>query len=184
MQECGLGLVEVREDDGQLAFAAPGFLRSGPVSDDDLAAVVGPLGLEARQLVAVEWIDNGPGWIGLVVDSAETVLSLRPDFAHLGHDVGVIGPYADTGAEQVGAAYEVRAFCPALTITEDPVTGSLNAGFARWLIRTGQLPRAYVARQGTALGRDGRVHVSTDEAGEIWVGGTTRTLVAGTVSPS
>jgi PhzF family phenazine biosynthesis protein len=181
VQECGLGLVEVRRDGDRLAFRAPEFLRSGAVDEADLARAMGWLGVQSDQLVAAEWIDNGPGWLGLQLDSAESVLSLRPDFSALGLDVGVIGPHQPAEAERLGAAYEVRAFCPGQGINEDPVTGSLNAGFAMWLTRVGRLPPAYVARQGTALGRDGRVHVTTDDAGDLWVGGASRTLVSGTL---
>jgi PhzF family phenazine biosynthesis protein len=181
VQECGLGLVEVRRDGDRLAFRAPDFLRSGPVGEDDLGRAMGWLGVESRQLVAAEWIDNGPGWMGLQLDSAASVLSLRPNFAALGYDVGVIGPHEPPEAERLGAGYEVRAFCPGNTINEDPVTGSLNAGFARWLTATGALPASYTARQGTAIGRDGRVHVRRDEQGDTWVGGACRTLVQGTV---
>ena len=182
VQECGVGLVEVRQEDDRLAFAAPGFLRSGPVSEDDLGHVLGCLGLEPRQVVATEWIDNGPGWLGIEVDSAATVLSLRPDFANLLIDVGVLGPHQDGEARRLGAAYEVRAFCPGLAITEDPVTGSLNAGFGVWLTGAGRVPASYVARQGTAIGRDGRVHVDRAEDGTVWVGGVSRTVVQGSLN--
>ena len=109
------------------------------------------------------------------------MLSLRPDFADLEVDVGVIGPFDDEERRALGADVEVRAFCPGMGINEDPVTGSLNAGFAMWLTRNGQLPPSYVARQGTVLGRDGRVRISTDASGDLWVGGTSRTVVRGTV---
>ena len=141
------------------------------MSEEDLAGVLGALRLDAEKVRAAEWIDNGPGWLGLVLDSAETVLSLRPDFGLLGIDTGVLGAHDPTEVDRLGVAVEVRAFCPGHTIPEDPVTGSLNAGFGVWLTRTGVLPPSYVARQGTALGRDGRVAVSTDEAGDVWVGG-------------
>ena len=182
VQECGIGLVELRGEEDGWAFRAPGFLRSGPVSEEDLAGVLVALRLEADQVRAAEWIDNGPGWLGLVLDSAETVLSLRPDFGVLGIDTGVLGAHDPTEADRLGVAVEVRAFCPGHTIPEDPVTGSLNAGFGVWLTRTGVLPPSYVARQGTALGRDGRVRVSTDEAGDVWVGGTSVTVVRGSVA--
>ena len=181
VQECGVGLVELRHDADALAFRAPDFRRTGPVDEETLGRVVGALGIEAGQLVDAWWIDNGPGWLGLELDSAATVLSLRPEFGALEVDAGVIGPFDSEQRRAVGADVEVRAFCPGLGIDEDPVTGSLNAGFALWLTRSGRLPSAYVARQGTVLGRDGRVLVSTDDAGEVWVGGSTRTIVTGTV---
>ena len=181
VQECALGLVEVRRVGDRLAFRAPDFLRSGPVDPADLRGVLDAIGLEEEHLMAAEWIDNGPGWMGLHVDSAATVLGLAPDFGALREDCGVIGRHDAEEAARLGAGYEVRAFCPGQTIDEDPVTGSLNAGFARWLVASGALPSSYVVRQGTILRRDGRVHVSTDADGASWVGGECRTVVRGTV---
>jgi PhzF family phenazine biosynthesis protein len=175
VQECGVGLVELRHDEEALAFQAPGFLRWGPVDAETLGHVVRALGLEAGQLVDAWWIDNGPGWLGLELDSAASVLSLRPDFGALDVDTGVLGRLGPGEDADV----EVRAFCPGMGINEDPVTGSLNAGFAVWLTGTGRLPPSYVARQGTALGRDGRVQITTDDG--VWVGGSSRTVVRGTV---
>jgi len=180
-QECGIGLVELSRDGDAVSFRAPDFVRTGPVDEETLGRVLGALGVEAAQLLDAWWIDNGPGWLGLELDSAATVLSLRPSFADLDVDAGVIGRFADDEREAAGADVEVRAFCPGLGINEDPVTGSLNAGFALWLTGAGRLPTHYVARQGTSLGRDGRVHVRTDDTGGVWVGGSTRTVVTGTV---
>jgi PhzF family phenazine biosynthesis protein len=182
VQECGIGLVELRGEGASWSFRAPAFLRSGPVGEDDLAGVLHALRLEPERVRAAEWIDNGPGWLGLVLDSAETVLSLQPDFGDLEIDTGVLAPHAPADADRLAVGYEVRAFCPGHTINEDPVTGSLNAGFGVWLTGTGALPASYVARQGTALGRDGRVHVSTDAAGDVWVGGACTTVVQGFVA--
>jgi PhzF family phenazine biosynthesis protein len=182
VQECGIGLVELRDRAGAWAFKAPGFLRSGPVGEEDLTGVLRALGLDAAQVQAAEWIDNGPGWLGLVLEDAATVLSLSPDFSLLTIETGVLGAHDHAEAERRGVGYEVRAFCPGHTINEDPVTGSLNAGFGVWLTRTGALPPAYVARQGTALGRDGRVQVRADDAGEVWVGGGCATVVRGSVA--
>ena len=181
VQECGVGLVELRRDGDALAFRAPDFLRTGPVDEQTLGRGVGALGIEAAPLVGAGWIAIGPGWLGLELDSAASVLSLRPAFAALEVDSGVIGPFAPEEREATGADVEVRAFCPGLGINEDPVTGSLNAGFAMWLTREGRLPASYVARQGTALGRDGRVLISTDDSGDVWVGGASRTVVRGSV---
>lgn len=179
VQECGIGLVELRRDGDALAFAAPELLRSGPVDDAVLAEVRGALGLSVAQVVDANWVDNGPGWIGLRLRSADDVLGVAPDAAALGdHKVGMIGPHPDGGP----ADFEVRALYPGLGSFEDPVTGSLNAGFAVWLSRSGELPPSYVVRQGTALGRDGRVLVDTDTEGVIWVGGACRTLIVGEVA--
>jgi PhzF family phenazine biosynthesis protein len=181
VQECGSGLVEVRQEGDRMSFRAPPFLREGPAEDELVNRVLELLGPTVREhLVASSWIDNGPGWLGLQLDSAAAVLALRPRFADLEVDTGVIGAHTTDDAEALGADFEVRAFCPGV-IGEDPVTGSLNAGFGLWLTRTGALPEDYVVRQGTALGADGRVHVSTDAAGDVWVGGATRTVVRGAV---
>jgi PhzF family phenazine biosynthesis protein len=181
VQECGLGLVELRRNADGLAFRAPELLRSGPVEPATVAAAAAGLGLSVEDVVDAAWVDNGPGWIGLRLGSAQQVLDLRPDFPALGQQglqVGVIGPHQAGGP----ADYEVRAFCPELAVPEDPVTGSLNAGLAIWLVRAGLLPESYTVRQGTVLGRSGDVRVSTDEAGQIWIGGACRTLITGTLS--
>ena len=179
VQECGAGLVTVRrslDSGGRLAFAAPPLLRSGPVSAADRAAVLAPLRLTDDDVVDMAWVDNGPGWVGVLLRDAEAVLALEPDFSSLRHDVGVVGPRA--GGD---TACEVRALCPTGSgITEDPVTGSLNAGLAQWLSGT-VLPTSYVAAQGTVIGRAGRVHVERD-GDTIWVGGDAQTVVRGEVS--
>jgi PhzF family phenazine biosynthesis protein len=178
LQECGIGLVALRIEADRIAFAAPPLLRSGPVAADDAQRVAVALGLGPRDVVDAAWADNGPGWMGLLLTDAATVLALRPDFAALGDaKVGVVGPHPTGGPADV----EVRAFCPGYGVPEDPVTGSLNAALAMWLIGTGRLPTTYVAAQGTALGRRGRVHVSRDEAGVVWVGGAARTVITGSV---
>lgn len=180
VQECGAGLVTVhreREGDaGRLAFEAPPLLRSGPVSGADLARVCGALRLADDEVVDAAWVDNGPGWVGVLMGSAEEVLGLEPDWSVFGDlDIGVVGAYPP-GSE---AAVEVRAFCPGLGVVEDPVTGSLNAGIGQWLAGR-VLPTSYVASQGTVLGRRGRVRV--DRVGDVVrVGGATRTTVAGRV---
>lgn len=180
VQECGVGLVELRLGaDDELAFRAPRFLREGPVGAALLARVVAALGVEPARVVRAAWIDNGPGWIGVQLDSAATVLALRPDTTALGDlDVGVLGAHPAGGPADV----EVRAFCPGYAVPEDPVTGSLNAGFAVWLCGEGVLPPAYTARQGTAIGRSGLVRVASDADGARWVGGPCRTVVSGAVS--
>lgn len=178
VQQCGVGLVELRRAEGRLAFAAPALLRSGPVEDALVEQISAALGIERAALLDAAWADNGPGWVGVRLASADAVLALAPDFTALPVDVGVVGPYPE-GAE---CAVEVRAFCPhAAGTTEDPVTGSLNASLAQWL--AGEvLPASYVASQGTALGRRGRVHVHTAEDGTIWVGGDTLTTIQGTLA--
>jgi PhzF family phenazine biosynthesis protein len=176
VQECGAGLVAVRRTADGLAFAAPPLLRSGPVEEALLARVAPALGIDRGEIVDAAWADNGPGWVALLLAGADAVLALRPGFVDL--DVGVVGPYPEGAPE----AFEVRAFFPKDGATvEDPVTGSLNASLAQWLLATGRARAPYVASQGTALGRAGRVHVSQDSGGTIWVGGGTVTCVAGEV---
>lgn len=178
IQECGIGLVELRRAGDRLTFKAPEFLRSGVVDNVTLVRAIAALGISVGDVLRSNWIDNGPGWIGLVLRSAEAVLSIRPDFVAMGDlNIGVIGALPPGGP----ADYEVRAFAPDLAVGEDPVTGSLNAGFGKWLIGAGFAPREYTVRQGTVLGRSGQVTVAADERGDVWVGGESRTLIHGTV---
>ncbi len=177
VQECGAGLVRVRRSADGLAFAAPPLLRSGPPDEALVRHIAEVLGIGRADVVDAQWADNGPGWVAVLLGSAEAVLALRPGVTDL--DLGVAGPYPP-GSPQ---AFEVRAFVPAGGGTgEDPVTGSLNASLAEWLLRTGRATAPYVASQGTVLGRQGRVHVSRGEDGTIWVGGGTVTCVAGQVT--
>jgi PhzF family phenazine biosynthesis protein len=176
VQQCQAGLVEVREDTDGLAFAAPPLVRAGPVETEVLERVLTTLGAPRAKVVGSQWADNGPGWVAVLLDSAEAVLSLRPGVVE--GMVGVAGPYP-TGAE---CAFEVRAFFPKDGQTvEDPVTGSFNASLAQWLLATGRARAPYVVSQGTVLGRRGRVHVSTDADGTVWVSGRTVTCVTGEV---
>jgi PhzF family phenazine biosynthesis protein len=175
VQECGAGLVRVRPTEDGLAFAAPPLVRSGPVDDAVVAHIADVLGIAVSEIVDAQWADNGPGWVAVLLADAAAVLALRPAATDL--DIGVVGPYPPGSP----AAVEVRAFTPADGATvEDPVTGSLNASLAEWLLRTGRVEVPYVASQGTALGRAGRVHVTRDD-GQIWVAGGTVTCVTGEV---
>lgn len=178
VQECGAGLIPVRIDGDRLAFAAPPRLRSGPVDAATVTTLVDILGIAPEQVVDAEWLDNGPGWVGLLLDSARTVLALRPDAsAHPGRwDIGVIGAH-ESGSE---AAFELRAFFTEGEgpLREDPVTGSLNAAAAEWLIATGRARAPYVAAQGTAMGRQGRIHVSAEDD-QLWVGGRAELILSG-----
>jgi PhzF family phenazine biosynthesis protein len=186
VQECDAGLVRVRRTAGtagtagaaadRLAFAAPPLVRGGPVEEPLVSQIAALLRIGRSDIVAAQWVDNGPGWVAVLLGSADAVLALaRPD---CGFDLGVVGPYPP-GSPQ---AFEVRAFFPSGgTSAEDPVTGSLNASVAQWLIGSGRATAPYVVSQGTALGRRGRVEVTTDEAGQVWIGGGTLTLITGTV---
>jgi PhzF family phenazine biosynthesis protein len=176
VQECAAGLVKVRSTQDGLAFAAPPLLREGPVDEDVLQHVAECLRIQRQDIVDAEWADNGPGWVAVLLADADAVLALRPGAVDM--DIGVAGPYP-AGSPQ---RFEVRAFFPKDGATvEDPVTGSLNASLAQRLLRTGRATAPYIASQGTALGRAGRVHISQDEQGAVWVGGGTVTCVAGHV---
>jgi PhzF family phenazine biosynthesis protein len=177
VQQCDAGLVRIRRTDDGLAFAAPPLHRSGPVEEPLLAEVVDALGIKRADVLAAEWADNGPGWLAVLLASADEVLALRPRY--IDQDIGVVGPYP-AGSP---AAFEVRAFFPVGSeLREDPVTGSLNASVAQWLIGSGRASAPYVASQGTALGRAGRVHVNRDADGTVWIGGGSITCVAGQIS--
>lgn len=182
VQECGVGLVRLRTGDaGRLAFAAPPLRRSGPLEPAVREQVVRSLGVPDDAVLDAAWVDNGPQWIGVVLPDAETVLALRPDLAAMGDlEVGVVGRYDAAGAARVGADVEVRAFVPRLGITEDPVTGSLNASLGQWLIPAGVLPERYVVSQGTALRRAGRVRIERI-GDDVWVGGDAVTCIRGEV---
>jgi PhzF family phenazine biosynthesis protein len=178
VQECGVGLVRIRRSGGRLAFAAPPRRRSGPLEAELLQCILNATGLQPRDVLHHEWVDNGPGWCALMLGSAAQVLAVRVDAVALGNvKLGLIGAHPPGGA----CAFEVRAlFHDGPLMIEDPVTGSLNASLAQWLIGAGLAPARYVAGQGALLKRDGRVHVEQQDA-DIWVGGDVVTCVEGTV---
>ena len=208
VQECAKGLVKLRRDGTRLAFAAPSLQRSTPDATL-LARVAAALGLQSQQILAAQWLNNGPTWLGLLLDSMETVLQLQPDAAQLKGLVPGVGvasmdsaPAAPDlivrsnrearafGARRVDAGHadddtpsvEVRFFAPDIGVLEDPVTGSFNASLAQWLIADGISPSRYVAAQGTCMGRAGRVYIQQDDAGQVWVGGDSVTCVDGKVT--
>ena len=185
VQECGVGLVKLRRDGERLAFAAPPLRKSGPLAEADVDLIARGLGVARADIVAHAWCDNGPNWRGVMLRDADQVLALRPDASVLaGLDVGVVGPRGKVGvvgSRNDDCAFEVRAFLPGNAgMIEDPVTGSLNAALAQWLIGAGFAPDRYVAAQGTALGRAGRVHVQREGA-DIWIGGASVTCIEGQV---
>jgi PhzF family phenazine biosynthesis protein len=176
VQQCAAGLVAVRHTDDGLAFAAPPLVRSGPVDEPTVREVAAILRLDGAAIVDTRWADNGPGWIAVLLESAEAVLALHPAFVGE-FDIGVAGPHPEGSSE----AFEVRAFFAKDGATvEDPVTGSFNASLAGWLLDSGRATAPYVASQGTVLGRAGKVHITQDQDG-IWVGGGTITCVSGAV---
>jgi PhzF family phenazine biosynthesis protein len=178
VQECGAGLVTIRQEGDRLAFAAPPLLRHGTPTDAEIAEVAAVLRIDPGAIVDAAWVDNGPGWIAVMLESADAVLALEPARHHAKRiDIGVVGPHAADNE----AAFEIRAIFSDGhgALIEDPVTGSLNASVGQWLFASGRAHGAYVAAQGTRLGRTGRVHVSQDDAGQVWVAGATRTLFIG-----
>ena len=187
VQECAVGLVRIRRDGQRLAFAAPPLRRSGPLPEDEVLRIAQGLGLARKDILHHAWCDNGPQWRGVMLASAEQVLALQPNAQILaGMEVGVVAPLetqAQHSNHDPAEAFEVRAFFPGNAgLTEDPVTGSLNAALGQWLIGAGLAPEHYVARQGTAMGRAGRVHVQQDAHGQVWVGGESVVCIQGHVT--
>ena len=187
VQECGVGLVRIRRGGGRLAhdgdvigrlaFAAPPLRRTGPIDAELLQRIARGIGVAPGDIAHHQWVDNGPGWCAVMLRSAAQVLAVKPDWALLGElKLGLIGAQA-AGHDTL---FEVRAFVPSMGVPEDPVTGSLNAGLAQWLIGAGLAPPAYVAAQGAALGRAGRVHVEQSGA-DIWIGGDVAACIEGEV---
>jgi PhzF family phenazine biosynthesis protein len=187
VQECAVGLVRIRRDGQRLAFAAPPLRRSGALPEDEVLRIAHGLGVTRQEILRHAWCDNGPQWRGVMLASAAQVLALKPNAQILaGMEVGVIAPLDKPllrGPDDSAEAFEVRAFFSGNAgLTEDPVTGSLNAALGQWLIGAGLAPGHYVARQGTALGRAGRVHVQQDAQGQVWVGGESVVCIKGHVT--
>jgi PhzF family phenazine biosynthesis protein len=179
LQECAIGLVRIRRRLGLLSFAAPRMRRTGALEPDVLARVIKGLNLAAETIIASSWVDNGPGWLAVMLRSRQDVLAVRPDYTVLsGLRVGVVGAW-NPDKDGTEAQFEIRAFTEGNY--EDPVTGSLNAGVAQWLIGAGIAPPSYIASQGTVVGRTGRVHVEQDGP-EIWIGGAVTTRITGTLT--
>jgi PhzF family phenazine biosynthesis protein len=180
VQECGAGLVPIRQEADRLAFAAPPLLRAGPVDEATLRDIVTVLRIDPDQIVEARWADNGPGWVGVMLASAEEVLAVEPIRRHEGRiDIGLVGAHAPGGE----VAWEIRTLFSdgQGALVEDPVTGSFNAAVAGWLRETGCATGAYVAAQGTRLGRRGRVFVDYEAGGADWIGGRTLTVAEGTM---
>lgn len=177
VQECAAGLVRVRRDGARLAFAAPPLVRSGHVDDATLKQIIQGLGVAGESVLDSSWVDNGPGWVAVLLQSREQVLAILPDYSKLNRlNVGVVAPWLGVDAE---ADVEVRAFMGD-EYAEDPVTGSLNASLAQWLIAGNKLPQCYVSSQGTVMGRRGRVQIEQID-GDVWVGGEVQRCITGEV---
>ena len=178
VQQCGVGRVRIRRDGARLAFAAPPPIRTGAVDEATLVEIARSLRIARGAIRAAQWVDNGPGWVAVLLGSRDEVLALRPDFAALAPaSIGVVAP-CPAGYD---AQFEVRAFIGDVGSYEDPVTGSLNASLAQWLIAAGLAPERYVAAQGTQLGRNGRVFIERVD-GQVWVGGHSVSCIRGSLN--
>ncbi len=179
VQECGVGLVTVRRGEDVLSFAAPPRLREGALDEDQLLRFVGALGIERDQVVAHEWVDNGPGWAVVRLSTAAEVLALEPDFSRMPDAmVGAIGAHPDGSRH----AFEMRTFAPGAGVPEDPACGSMNAGVGQWLTSTGAAPASYRVSQGTRLGRAASIEITADADGTVWVSGAAVVLISGTIT--
>lgn len=181
VQECGVGLVRIRRSDYGLAFLAPPLLKSGPLETDLLERVRQGLGLAAEAIVEAQWVDNGAGWLALMLKDRQQVLTLKPDYHQLlDLAVGVIAPW-DPAVDGDEAQFEVRGFIAGDGMPEDPATGSLNAGLAQWMLAKGLAPTSYVVSQGLTMGRAGRIHV--EQVGDdVWIGGAVVTCINGSLT--
>jgi len=178
VQECGLGLIHIRRSSDRLSFVAPKLVRSGPIEPEILARVLSGLTLAPDEIAASNWVDNGSGWLAIMLRSRDAVLALRPNYSTLaGLKVGAFAAF-DPAKDGNSAQFEVRAFSVEDAGHEDPVTGSLNAGLAQWLIPSRLAPSQYIVSQGTALKRLGRIHIEQNGP-RIWVGGAVRSRVMG-----
>lgn len=179
VQECGAGLVTVRRGDGVLSFAAPPLLRDGALDEEFVDQIVAAFGIKRDQVIAHQWVDNGPGWAVVQLPTAEEVLAIEPDLSLIPTAmVGAIGAHPD-GAEH---AFEMRTFAPGVGVPEDPVCGSMNASVGQWLTTTGAAPATYRVSQGTRLGRAGSIEITADADGTVWVGGAATTYIRGTIT--
>ena len=179
VQECQAGLVTLLRQDDALSFAAPPMLRSGPLDDSFLDEIVAAFGIDPREVLAHQWVDNGPGWAVVQLPGAADVLALEPDLSRIPDAmVGAIGAYPG-GSEH---AFEMRTFAPRVGVAEDPVCGSMNASVGQWLTATGIAPTSYRVSQGARLGRAGSILITADDTGTVWVGGATTTCIRGVIT--
>jgi PhzF family phenazine biosynthesis protein len=184
IQQCGIGLITVKQDGDRLAFAAPPTIKSGPLDEALLDEICEVLNIQRSDIIDHQWLDNGPGWMGIMLENAEAVRAVKPKGSWPRRvDIGIVGKVGIIGAEQEAAdtQWELRAIFSNHTgsLIEDPVTGSLNASTAQWLYASGRQTGPYVAAQGSCIGRAGRVHVRQDADGTIWIGGGCKGLFMG-----
>ncbi|KJF16138.1 PhzF family phenazine biosynthesis protein [Acidithrix ferrooxidans] len=176
IQQCGAGLIKVRYEMGKLSFRAPNLVRSGNLDENYLEEIAASFGIKRKNILAHQWVDNGPGWAVIRLETAQEVLDLEPDLTIIPNAmVGAIGAYP-AGSKY---AFEMRTFAPAIGIAEDPVCGSMNASVGQWITRSGEFTKGYKVSQGLRLGRKGEISITTNTDGEVWVGGATKTLFSG-----
>ncbi|MFF4828352.1 PhzF family phenazine biosynthesis protein [Streptomyces sp. NPDC001312] len=179
VQECAAGLLTVRHGKGTLSFAAPPRVRDGALDDTYLNQIVAAFGITRDQVVAHQWVDNGPGWAVLQLRTAEEVLALEPDLSLIpAAMVGAIGAYP----EGSGHNFEMRTFAPGAGVPEDPACGSMNAAVGQWLTANGAAPSTYRVSQGTRLGRAASIEITADADGTVWVTGAATVCIRGTIS--
>ncbi|MET9123432.1 PhzF family phenazine biosynthesis protein [Streptomyces sp. NPDC004528] len=179
VQECGAGLVTVRRGEGVLSFAAPPRVRDGMLDDRQVQRIAAAFGITREQIVAHQWVDNGPGWAVVQLSTAEEVLALDPELALIPDAmVGAIGAYPEGSAY----AFELRTFAPGAGVPEDPACGSMNAAVGQWLTSTGAAPSNYRVSQGTRLGRAASIEVTADPDGSVWVSGAADIRIRGTIT--
>lgn len=178
VQECPAGLISIKRSNSLLSFAAPPLVRSGSVAPDIVKKITHGLHLSPKDIIAMEWVDNGPGWIGVLLRSRQDVLAIKPNFSALSDlCFGVIGPW-NPAIDGTDADFEIRAFAMKHGVNEDPICGSLNASIAQWLIGQNKAPSHYIVTQGASTGREGRLTIERIK-NTIWVGGHTHTTICG-----
>lgn len=179
MQETLSGLIRVNRSETGLAFAAPPVVRDGPLEEEYVSEVARAFAIDREQILAHQWVDNGPGWGVVQLPSADDVLALEPDLSIIpGAMIGAIGMYPE-GSEY---AYEMRTFAPRLGVPEDPVCGSMNASVGQWVIKSGLAPSSFRVSQGQKVGRAGEIAIHADDDGTVWVGGNTSTCIRGEIT--
>ncbi len=178
--ECGAGLVPINIDGDVLSFASPATIRSGDLEADELKELVTILDIDPATVKDSQWVDNGPGWAAVLLENSEQVLDIVPKIPQ-GPGRWKIGVIGALPQDRWPEKFEFRA----LTIEdgalrEDPVTGSLNGAATDWLSHAGYTTVPLINRQGTKVGRQGRVHMDRQDS-QLWVGGATTILISGTI---
>jgi len=179
VQECGVGLVEIKLNGELPAFVAPPTtIAELPAADVDKLASA--LGLQTSDIVRTVLLDNGPVWQVFQLQSADAVLKVQASSVNWATHkcIGLIGAHPP-GSE---CDFEVRMLAPSSGMSEDPITGSLNAAIACWIQSLGELNGNLTIAQGTCIARQGRVHVSQDENNRVLIGGQSHILIEGTLN--